>query len=124
MTEKIKYFIEYKKHRGFVLWILMRLTGWGLVLYLFLHLNVTRTLITNPEKFDSLMELFQSPVFKLGELLLITGLIIHGLNGIKITIMDLGLPSEKEKVFFIIALIAGIAAFFSAAYPILLHLGR
>ena len=79
-------------------YILNRITAIGLTVYLVLHLGVLSTLAKGPGAYDSFIALVKSPGFKLGELLVVAGGIIHGSNGIRIVLNSLGLAVRHQKV--------------------------
>src|SRR5512133_3261080 len=70
--------------------ILNRLSGIGLTVYLFLHLIVLGTLARGPDAYDSFIALAKSPLFVLGELLVVIGGLYHGLNGLRIILTSFG----------------------------------
>ena len=74
-----------------------RLTGLGLVAYLYLHLVILSTLLRGPEAWDGLVELFRQPVFLAFDLLLVAGLAFHGLNGLRVALVGSGLLVDRHK---------------------------
>ena len=73
------------------LYLLHRLTGLGLVLYGAMHLIVMTVFRAQGQAvYDSLMNLFSSPVFKIGEFLVVAAFIYHGINGIRLVTQELG----------------------------------
>ncbi|HEX78402.1 MAG TPA: succinate dehydrogenase, cytochrome b556 subunit [Dehalococcoidia bacterium] len=87
---------RYKIER--YLYILHRITGLGLVLYLGLHLCVMTVFRMQGEDFYSaVMRLFHNPVFKVGEYLVFAALIFHGLNGLRLIFQELGFLLGKPK---------------------------
>jgi succinate dehydrogenase / fumarate reductase cytochrome b subunit len=85
---------------GFVAFILQRLTGLGLVFYLLLHLVVLSTLLQGEAAWDDFVALAKSPLFLALDMLLILGILIHGLNGLRVTIVGLGFGVSKHKTLF------------------------
>src|SRR6266508_3593941 len=71
------------RHLGTWAFVLNRLTGLGLVAYLYLHLIVLSTLLRGPEAWDGLVAVFRRPVFLALDVLLVLGLAVHGLNGLR-----------------------------------------
>jgi succinate dehydrogenase / fumarate reductase cytochrome b subunit len=71
---------------GTFAFVLNRVTALGLTFYLYLHLIVLGSLAQGPEAYDSFLETIKSPVFILGELLVVAAGIIHGLNGIRVAL--------------------------------------
>src|SRR3954465_9305734 len=76
------------KYVGNVAFWIQRLTGVALVGYLVLHVHTIHDL-QNPETFDSALKTFSTPLFKLGEIALLATVILHALNGIRLTMVDL-----------------------------------
>ena len=105
------------RHRSLGSWafILNRLSGLGLTLYLFLHLIMLGQLAKGPEAYDGFIALARNPVFLAGELLVVAAVFIHGLNGIRIGITSFGFTSGKQKQLFIgLMAVAAIAILYFA----------
>ena len=92
------------RHLGTWAFVLNRLTGLGLVAYLYLHLIVLSTLLRGPEAWDGLVALFRRPVFLAFDLLLVAGL-AHGLNGLRVALVGSGLLVDRHKALLAAALI-------------------
>lgn len=95
--------------------ILNRLSGIGLTVYLFLHLAVLGTLARGPDAYDSFISLAKSPLFMLGELLVITGGLYHGLNGLRVALTSFGVGVAHQRWLFygILILVIGGGAIFA-----------
>jgi succinate dehydrogenase / fumarate reductase cytochrome b subunit len=91
---------------------LQRITGLGLLVYLFLHVRTIHELSKGPEAFDSALALFRNPLFKLGEIALLGAVILHALNGLRITMLDMGIANDKQKQLFWGLSVAGAGALF------------
>jgi succinate dehydrogenase / fumarate reductase cytochrome b subunit len=113
---------KYKWHySGMLAWLIQRVTGLLLLFYLFLHVQTVHKLSQGPAAFDQAMVFFQKPVFKLLEIALLGTVILHALNGIRITLIDLGVGHEKQRhLFWILALGIGGLIFLAGAIPIFL----
>jgi succinate dehydrogenase / fumarate reductase cytochrome b subunit len=74
-----------------------RLTGLGLVAYLYLHLVILSTLLRGPEAWDGLVELFRHPLFLAFDVLLVLGLAVHGFNGLRVALVGSGLLADRHK---------------------------
>ncbi len=112
----------YRWHTGFVAFLIHRFTGVLLSLYIFVHLYVLSHL-KDPEEYKRLMSLMNSPLIRISEVALLALVIAHGLNGLRLTLFDLGLPSGYQKRLFWAALFLGIVLFALGSYPILIHGG-
>lgn len=101
---------------GGLAFVLMRLTGIGLVVYLFIHLYVLRLLAQGPEAWDAFVATAKSPLFLALDGILILGLLYHALNGIRVTLLGLGIgiPHQARLFWGVMALtllITGLAVY-------------
>jgi succinate dehydrogenase / fumarate reductase cytochrome b subunit len=108
------------RRMGAFAFMLNRLTGLGLVLYLYLHLFVLSNLARGAEAWDGFVDLVLSPPFLALDVLLLAGMLIHGLNGIRVGLVGLGMVESRQKALFIslmvvaaIVLLAGALRIFS-----------
>lgn len=89
---------------GMWAWILHRLTGLGLVLYIFIHIILmSSSLIRGQKAFDSMLTLLMDhPGFEVLDTLLLGAVLYHGFNGIRILLFDLGvgIGVRCQKVLF------------------------
>jgi len=88
--------VRYKMHPGYLSWILHRVTGVLLGLYLFLHIWVIHHLAQGEEAFDEVMGIVQAPLFHLLEIGLLGTVVYHGLNGLRVVFMDYGNLARRE----------------------------
>ena len=108
--------------RGLGVWAfwLHRLSGLAIIFYLLLHILVISTIVGGQANFDSAMKFLKAPIFVLLEMGLIGCIAVHGLNGIRIVLFDLGIGIQRQKEIFIgmmivAAILTGIA--FVIAWP-------
>lgn len=99
-----------KRHPGMWAYALNRLTGLGLVLYLYIHLVVLRMLADGPSAWDSFIALARSPAFLMLDVILLAGLLIHSLNGVRVMLNGMGIGVGFQKPMFWIAMIIAIVA--------------
>ena len=85
------------RHLGTWAFVANRLTGLGLVAYLYLHLLILSTLLRGPEAWDGLVELFRRPVFLAFDVVLVLGLAFHGFNGLRVALAGSGLLVDRHK---------------------------
>ncbi len=74
---------------------LHRLTGLGILAYFLMHIFVTGSRVGGPERWDSAMAFFDSPVFKIGEFMVFLAFAYHALNGIRLIFVELGFMVGK-----------------------------
>ena len=97
---------------------LQRLTGLGLVFYLFLHLFVlSHAWRQGPAGYERLLEDFSGLPFRMAEYLLLAGVVLHGLNGIRIILVDfLGLTRRHRSILAVVTVVGVIIML--AAIPV------
>ena len=106
---------------GMVAWTLQRVTGVLLLLYLFLHVHTIGKLSQGPEAFNDAIATFRSPIFKCLEIGLLGVVVLHAFNGIRITIVDLGLGGGKQRqLFWTLTVGLGLVVFLAGAIPMFL----
>jgi succinate dehydrogenase / fumarate reductase cytochrome b subunit len=90
------------RRRSVGLWafVLHRLSGIGLVAYLYLHLAVLNQLRAGPGQWDAFMALARSPLFLALDVILLGGLLIHGLNGLRLMLVGTGHGHRRQKSLF------------------------
>ena len=80
---------NYKLER--YLYILHRVTGLGILLFLLLHLIMTTVFrIQGQDIWEATMKILHNPWFKIGEYLVVVAFVYHGLNGLRLIIQELG----------------------------------
>ena len=86
---------------GMLAFALNRITGIGLVLYLAMHLVVLSLLIGGEESWDAFVNLARSPLVLIMDVVLIAGFLIHGLNGVRVALVGMGISVRSQKPLFI-----------------------
>jgi len=116
------------RRRGFVGWfdprgrrlggyafILNRLSGLGLVAYLFMHLAILSLLVQGPNAWDTFVDIALSPPVLVFDVVLLAGMLFHGLNGIRVGLVGMGLVVSRQRALFIAAfVIAGLVTLVGA----------
>ncbi len=97
------------KRIGFWAYVVMRLSAIGLVLYLFLHMVILSQLAQGPAAWDSFVVTAKSPAFLLLDIVLIIGILAHGLNGIRLGLIGFGIGVPRHKIMIWVFLIMTIA---------------
>lgn len=87
--------------------ILNRITALGLTFYLYLHLVILGQLAKGPEGYDSFLAFVHNPIAIAGELIVVAGGVLHGLNGIRIILTTFGVSVTRQKqLFYVLMAIA------------------
>jgi succinate dehydrogenase / fumarate reductase cytochrome b subunit len=100
----LQWFNLRGKRVGFWAYVAMRLSALGLVLYLFLHLAILSQLAMGPSAWDGFVATAKSPAFLLLDVVLIVGILVHGLNGIRLALIGFGIGVPRQKVMLWIGL--------------------
>lgn len=90
--------MRYRLHAGYIAWLLQRISGLALVLYLVMHIYVIHNIARGREAFNEIMGIVQSPMFHLAEAALLGAVVYHGINGIRVILLDYGSAADKEKI--------------------------
>jgi succinate dehydrogenase / fumarate reductase cytochrome b subunit len=79
---------------GHYAFLLHRLTGLGTLLFLIIHILDTSTVYFFPSLYEHAIAIYRSTPFMLGEIALVFAVVYHGVNGLRIAIVDLWLPAK------------------------------
>lgn len=109
------------RHRRLGGWAfaLNRLSGLGIVLYLYLHLVILSQLARGPEAWDAFVALATSPAILAFDVVLLAGLLVHGLNGVRVTLVGLGLVVNRQKAMWIALMVMAAIVLLTGAVRIL-----
>ncbi len=89
-----------------------RITGLGVVLFLFGHMFSLGTRMLGPDAFNKTMRAYDSPLFHFFEWILFLACVFHGLNGLRIIAVDMLSLTRKQRelTFWVVAVTAVLAA--------------
>jgi succinate dehydrogenase / fumarate reductase cytochrome b subunit len=96
-----------------------RITGLGLVFYLYLHLAVLSMLLGGADAWSDFLGVATTTVFLLLDVLLVFGLLYHGLNGVRVALIGTGLAPGRERALFWAGSVIGTILLIAAALHIL-----
>lgn len=118
--------VQVRKYRdqfsGHTAHVVQRATGLLLLIYLFLHVHTIHELSRGPAAFDAALATFRNPLFKLLEIALLGTVILHALNGIRITLLDLGLGQARQRrLFWVYTVGLGLLLFLAGGIPLFLN---
>lgn len=69
-------------------WFGHRASGLGVLLYLFMHIVETSTVLFGPDVYNAAIGVFKNLPARLLEVLLMAALVYHALNGLRVIAMD------------------------------------
>jgi succinate dehydrogenase / fumarate reductase cytochrome b subunit len=80
--------LRYRGREGMWTWILHRVTGIGILLFLALHIVDTAIIILDPALYDEALSIYKNPFFRFAELLIFFAVLYHAINGLRIIVQD------------------------------------
>ncbi len=80
--------------------VLNRIAALGLVLYLGLHLWTLRLLLRGEAAWNAFIQQAKQPLFLALDVLLFAGLLYHGLNGVRVSLIGLGVATRHHRCLF------------------------
>lgn len=113
-----RWFDIRQRKAGMWAYALNRITGIGLVVYLYLHLGVLSMLIRGQSAWDAFVALARSPFYLALDVVLLAGILIHGLNGLRLAFTGLGFSVGAQKALFVTLMIIGALILLVAALKI------
>ena len=92
----------YRVQEGMAAWILHRVTGVGVALFLFLHISDITLIGWGSGIFNKLLFIYHAPPFKVMEAVLLAAVLYHALNGVRIILVDFWPAGAKhqKKLFY------------------------
>ena len=87
-------------------WVLHRITGVGIFFFLLVHILDTALIRVSPEAYNAVINTYKNPIMALGELALVAAIGFHGLNGLRIILIDfwsVGTRNQRLMFWLVIA---------------------
>ena len=95
--------VVYRGREGQWAYLVHRVAGIGVLLFLALHIFDIYLLGFGPDVFNALLFLYKGPAARVLEVFLLFGLLFHGLNGLRIILQDFFPPLMRhhKRLFYI-----------------------
>jgi succinate dehydrogenase / fumarate reductase, cytochrome b subunit len=107
LLRRLSYWLEPRwRDPGWLAFALNRFAGHILVLYLLAHMVVLSQLAAGAAGWDTLLNVFGSRPFLVGDILLIAAVVFHGLNGLRVVAFTAGLGARHPNLWVAAALAA------------------
>lgn len=88
LVRTIRDGLKYRGMEGQLAWFGHRLSGLGTLLFFTTHVIDTSFFYFWPQGYEHAINLYRLLPFQIGEMLLMLAVIYHGVNGLRITVMD------------------------------------
>lgn len=118
---KSDYGSIYKGHPGQWSWLLHRVTGVGIILFLFAHVVDTAVVGWGPQAYNRVVSVYENPFVRVLELGLVAMVLYHSYNGVKIMLIDF-FPKLVSHIRTLS--LATAAVFVASMIPITFIMGR
>ena len=96
----LQWFDPRRRQPGMWAFSVSRVTALGLTAYLALHLLILGKLAQGSQAYDTFIAFAETPAVKMGELLVVAGGLIHGLNCIRVGLTSLGIGVNIQRQLF------------------------
>jgi succinate dehydrogenase / fumarate reductase cytochrome b subunit len=80
--------LRYRGREGMLAWAFHRISGVAIWAFVVLHVIDIYLVGGDPKAYDQILQVYASPIGRVGELLLGAALLYHALNGLRIIVMD------------------------------------
>lgn len=87
----------YRGGDGMWSWVAHRITGVALFFFLLVHVLDTALVRVSPEAYNSAIATYKSPIVNLMEVGLVGAVLFHGLNGLRIVLVDFWEPGPRHQ---------------------------
>jgi succinate dehydrogenase / fumarate reductase cytochrome b subunit len=95
----------YRGDPGMWSWVLHRITGATIFFFLFVHVLDTALVRVSPQAYNEVIETYKTPIVSLMEAGLVAAALYHGLNGIRVILIDFWSegPRHQRLMLWIVA---------------------
>ncbi len=100
---------------GTVAWLLHRVTGVALAVYLVPHFVSINAARGGPAALDAELAAFATPLFATAEFVLVLAVAFHAFNGLRIIAVDFLDLAHRHKLLLALVLLACVAVFLAAS---------
>lgn len=111
----------YRGKVGMWSWVLHRVTGVAIFFFLLVHVLDTALVRVSPEAYNVVIESYKTPIVGLAELGLVAAVMFHGLNGVRIVMIDFwrkGTKYQGAMFWSVIVITVVTLAYFSPGHLI------
>ncbi len=107
----------YKGQSGMWSWLLHRITGLGILVFLFIHIVDISLLGFGPQVYNEGILLFDSIVVRILSLAVIGAVLLHAFNGVRIMFIDFWRKGVRyQRAMFVAVMALTIVVFLPMSY--------
>lgn len=94
----------YRGKVGMWSWVLHRITGVAMFFFLLVHVLDTALVRVSPMAYNVVIASYKTPIIGLAEIGLVAAVVYHGLNGLRITLIDFWSKGAKyqNQMFWVV----------------------
>jgi succinate dehydrogenase / fumarate reductase cytochrome b subunit len=112
--------LRYRGREGYWAWLLHRLSGVGVLAFLFLHVLDTSLVTFRPDAYRVLLDVYRAPLFRVLEVGLAAALLYHGINGLRIVLADfVDAAARRQRALWYLGWALFLALFVPTAFVML-----
>jgi succinate dehydrogenase / fumarate reductase cytochrome b subunit len=117
---KYRDYLTYRGGPGHWSWILHRVAGVGVFLFLLVHIVDIALVGWGPHLFNKLLFLYRYPPFRVGEIILVAAVLYHALNGVRICIIDFWPQADviHRKLIYVVGITFAVVFIPTAIYMV------
>jgi len=99
----------YRGKVGMWSWVLHRITGLAIFFFLLVHVLDTALVRFDAAAYDAVIGTYKTPIIGLAELGLVAAIVFHGLNGVRVILIDFWRKGVKyQNVMFWIVIVLAV----------------
>lgn len=103
---------------GTAAWLLQRLSGVFITVYLITHIIVIGQSVRGEESFDDLLSTFDQPLFLVLDAGLLGVVAFHAMNGLRLILFDFNIGLRYQKAMFWAAFVVAVGMFIGSAIAV------
>jgi len=112
----------YRGGEGMWSWVAHRITGVAVFFFLLVHVLDTALVRVSPDAYDAVIATYKTPIVNLLEVGLVGAVLYHGLNGLRIILVDFWAPGPRhQKTMFRSIIVVWVLLMIPGTYFMLKH---
>ncbi len=120
LVSTVREALRYRGQEGQLAWVGHRLAGLGTLLFFLIHVVDTSFVYFWPVGYEHAIALYKSVPFLIGELLLVAAVLYHGVNGLRVALMDWRPQLWKYQRQITLGTFALVAALYIPAFIVMM----